>query len=29
MLDIKESPINKIFEGDSLRKNLCSQKFSY
>ena len=29
MLDIKDSPINKIFEGDSFCKNLCSQKFLY
>ena len=27
--DIKESPLNKIFEGESFSKKICSQNFSY
>ena len=29
MFDIKESPINKTFEGESLSKKFCSQHFLY
>ena len=29
MFDIKESPINAIFEGKSFSKKFCSQNFSY
>ena len=29
MFDIRESPINKIFEGKSFSKKFCSRNFSY
>ena len=29
MFDIKESPINKIFEGESFSKKFCSRNFSH
>ena len=29
MFDIKESPINKIFEGESFSKKFCSHNFLY
>ena len=29
MFDVKESPINKIFEGKSFSKKFCFRKFSH